>query len=170
MQVVTFFSHTTGVTMGPAVLPPATSLTLPAPVVWATQVAFVMRMWTSALCPRHVVMVPLVATQMAHTTVCAQRAMRVGTVSSTLTTVLLVSTGSCARTFNVRCYRGQYRRRRNPLLCTGLSIVIQPYLLHHINSNNVLFQFHVRMVEHALMGLVITHAYVSMALGASTAR
>lgn len=159
-----------GVTMEPAVLPPATFLTLPAPVVWATQVAFVTRMWMSVLCPHRVVMVPHVATQMAHTTACAQRAMRVGTVSSTLMTVLLVSTGLCARTVNVRSSKEQYCRRMNPFLCIGFSIIMQPPLLHHINSNDILFQFHVRMVEHALMGLVITHAFVLMALVASTAR
>lgn len=67
----------------------------------------------SVSCPHHVVMVPHVATQMAHTTVSAQRAMRVGTVSSTLTTVLLVSTGPCARTVNVRSSKGQYCRSMN---------------------------------------------------------
>lgn len=47
---------------------------------------------------------------------------------------------------------------------------MQPPLLHHINSNDILFQFRVRMVGRALMGLVITHAFVWMALVASTVR
>jgi hypothetical protein len=95
--IILCFCHVAGVTMGPAVLPPATFLILPAPVVWATKVAFVTRMWMSASCPHHVVTAPRVATQTAHTTVCVQRAMRVATVSSTLMTVLLVSTGTCVR-------------------------------------------------------------------------
>lgn len=85
--------------MGPAVLLPATFLILPALVVWATLVAFVTRMWTSVLCPRHVAMVPHVATQMARTTVCAQKVMRGETVSLTLMTALHVSTRCCACTF-----------------------------------------------------------------------
>jgi hypothetical protein len=84
--------------MGPAALPPAIFSTLPALVVWAIQAAFVTRMWMNVLCPHHAVMVPHVATQMAHTTVSVQRAMRVETVSSTLMTVPHVSTGSCAET------------------------------------------------------------------------
>jgi hypothetical protein len=81
-----------GATMGLAVLRPATFVTLPAHVVWATQVAFVTRMWMSVSCPRRVVMVPHVATQMAHTTVSVQRVTRVATASLTQMTVLLVST------------------------------------------------------------------------------
>jgi len=85
-----------GVTMGPDALLPATFSTLPVLVVWATQAASVMRMWMSVLFPHHVVMVPHVATQMAHTTVSVRRATRDGTVSSTQMTVPLVSTGPCA--------------------------------------------------------------------------
>jgi hypothetical protein len=78
--------------MGLAVLRPATFLTLPAHVVWATQVGFVTRMWTSVLCHHRVVMVPHVATQTAHTTVSVQRVTRVATASLTPMTVPLVST------------------------------------------------------------------------------
>jgi hypothetical protein len=79
--------------MEPAAPRPAIFLILHALVVWAIQAAFVMRMWMSVLCPHHAVMVPHVAIQMAHTAVSARRAMRVETVSSTLMTVPLVSTG-----------------------------------------------------------------------------
>lgn len=82
--------------MGPAAPPPAIFSTLPARAVWAIRAAFVMRMWTSVSFPHRVVMAPLVATQMAHTTVFAQRATRVETVSSIPMIVLRVSTGPFA--------------------------------------------------------------------------